>query len=406
LPNRDHVSSSHPNVDRESPGGFVHIPALDGIRGLAILLVLADHLLWANRNTGSRLLDLFQEFRVAAYCGVNLFFTLSGFLITGILIDTLSVPHYFRTFYVRRALRIFPLYYGSLGALLLLTHPFHFQWNGWQYYYLTYTENVALWRSSVPLDLGRFNINQFWSLQVEEQFYFIWPFIVFRIKRPASLARVALLLCVPILMLRIFFVLMKGHPHFTWMYLPYSPTFSCADNILFGCALGAMLRTTGRETILRLAPRALALCSVALPLTFVLHHGLDWMVGFFMPTFGFSLLGLTGAALIATTLKRGSLAQRIFSLRSLRFFGKYSYGLYVFHYSIEGFLSGPLRAATFAHLHSKSLAVLLPAIVILGLSIIAALLSYHLYESQFLHLKRYFGYARTATSKVPVALAP
>ena len=366
------------------------------------MLVLAHHLLWSNLQTGSPLLDLFQQFRLAGYCGVNLFFVLSGFLITGILIDTRSAPHFFKTFYTRRALRIFPLYYATLALLLLLAHPLHFHWNGWEYYFLTYTQNLALWRNAVPMSLGRFNINHFWSLQVEEQFYLVWPWVVFRVKRPATLALVALASCVPILLLRIVFVVMRGHPHFTWMFLPYAPTFSCADNLLFGCALSAMLRTSARQRVLRLAPRALAACLAALAVTFVLNHGLDWTQSFFMPTFGFSLLGLTSASLIATTLNAGSNAQRIFSLPLFRFFGRYSYGLYVFHYSIEGYLTAPLRAVTHNHVHSKALAVLLPAVVIAALSVIVAMLSYHLYESQFLSLKRYFAYAPRTRPEIAV----
>ena len=79
-------------ADSENPGGFAHTAALDGIRGAAILVVLVYHLLWSNPITGSPILDLLQEIRSATYCGVNLFFALSGFLITGILLDTLDAP--------------------------------------------------------------------------------------------------------------------------------------------------------------------------------------------------------------------------------------------------------------------------------------------------------------------------
>ncbi|WP_433969661.1 acyltransferase family protein [Tunturiibacter gelidiferens] len=84
------------------------MPALDGIRGLAILLVLFFHIFSSNPETGSKLLDLLNQFRESCYLGVNLFFVLSGFLITGILLDTRTRPHFFKTFYARRALRIFP----------------------------------------------------------------------------------------------------------------------------------------------------------------------------------------------------------------------------------------------------------------------------------------------------------
>jgi peptidoglycan/LPS O-acetylase OafA/YrhL len=296
-------------ADSENPGGFAHIPALDGIRGAAILLVLVYHLLWSNPVTGSPILDFLQQIRGATYCGVNLFFALSGFLITGILLDTLDAPRYFQTFYARRSLRIFPLYFGSLLALLLLTRPLHFAWSGWQYFYLTYTANLALWRTQIPLQLGFFNISHFWSLQVEEQFYLLWPFVVYRVRQPSSLARLSLAGCALILGVRIILVAMRSHPGFGYAYLPYAPTFACAGPLL-------------------------------------------------------------------------------------RFFGRYSYGLYVFHYSIEGAVSHPLRRLLAEHLHSKALAVLADGLVVGALSVLAALLSYHLFEIQFLRLKRFFAYTR------------
>src|ERR1700755_727763 len=88
-----------------------HIPALDGIRGLAILAVLYCHLFWSNPDpAGSVLVHFLARSREAGWIGVDLFFVLSGFLITGILYDTLSARHFFRNFYARRLLRIFPLY--------------------------------------------------------------------------------------------------------------------------------------------------------------------------------------------------------------------------------------------------------------------------------------------------------
>jgi peptidoglycan/LPS O-acetylase OafA/YrhL len=386
-------------ADPENPGGVAHIPALDGIRGAAILLVLVYHLLWSNPVTGSRVLDLLQEIRGATYCGVNLFFALSGFLITGILLDTLDAPRYFQTFYARRSLRIFPLYFGSLLLLLLLTRPLHFVWSGWQYFYLTYTANLALWRTQVPLQLGFFNISHFWSLQVEEQFYLLWPFVVYRVRQPLALARLSLLACAVILGVRIFLVAMRSHPGFGYPYLPYAPTFACADNLLFGCALCTALRTHWRATILRLAPRGFSLLSLALLVVFACNHGFNWQGKLFMPTVGFTLVGLTCATLIAMALRPRSTTQRLFVSPLLRFFGRYSYGLYVFHYSIEGALSHPLRRLLAEQLHSKALAVLGDALVVCALSVLAALLSYHLFEIQFLRLKRFFGYTANAASK-------
>ena len=105
-------------VDPQNPGGFAHIPALDGVRGLAILFVLCVHLFSSNTEANGPLFRIIGRITASGYIGVNLFFVLSGFLITGILLDTLDRPSYFKTFYARRILRIFPLYYGVLLLLL------------------------------------------------------------------------------------------------------------------------------------------------------------------------------------------------------------------------------------------------------------------------------------------------
>jgi peptidoglycan/LPS O-acetylase OafA/YrhL len=389
--------------DPQNPGGFTHLPALDGVRGLAILLVLCFHLFWSNSHTGSRLFNLFANIRISSYIGVNLFFVLSGFLITGILLDTLHTPHYFKTFYARRALRIFPLYYGVIVVLLLLTHPLHFLWNGWQYFFLTYTVNLAFWRTQ-PLILPHFNINHFWSLQVEEQFYLLWPFLISRIKRPHTIARVSLLACAAILLLRIALVALRPHYaalHFPY-WMPYSTTFSCADNLLFGCTLCALLRTSARERILALAPRIFAISAALLVLAAAIYHGLVWERNVFVPTLGFTLIGIACAALVAMSLRPASTTQRLFQSPTLRFFGRYSYGLYVFHYSLDQSITPHIRRLVDAHFHSKALAVLAGACVVLTASILLALLSYHLYEAPFLKLKRYFPYNRPALPLVGI----
>jgi peptidoglycan/LPS O-acetylase OafA/YrhL len=385
---------SSPTQNTDNPGGFAHIPALDGIRGFAILLVLFDHLFWANSNTGSRLFNFIDMVRGSSFVGVNLFFALSGFLITGILIDTLQVPHFFKTFYARRVLRIFPLYYGVLFLLLLFTKPLHLLWNGWQYFFLTYTSNLVLW-SRPPFVLPHFNINHFWSLQVEEQFYLIWPFVVYRVRNFKTLIRIIVITCIVVLLIRV--GLVAARPYFDNIYLPYSPTFSCVDNLLFGCGLCVLLRTSVRNQVLKLAPWIFAGCALVLFCAAIVNGGLNWEISFFIPTLGFSLIGIASASLIAMTLRGGSYTQHLFRNKVLRFFGKYSYGLYVYHYSIDASLTIPIRIFMDSHFHNKALGVFTGAMVVLILSIVVALLSYHLFEARFLKLKKYFSYNKGAT---------
>jgi peptidoglycan/LPS O-acetylase OafA/YrhL len=370
-----------------------HIPALDGIRGLAILLVLYDHLFWSNPHSGSRIFDFLNAVRASSFVGVNLFFALSGFLITGILLDTVTSPNFFSTFYARRTLRIFPLYYGVLLGLLLLTRPLHFVWHGWQYLFLTYTSNLVLWPRA-PLMLQKISIDHFWSLQVEEQFYLFWPLILYRVRSLRSLIRLSLIACIAVLLIRV--VLVAGRPYLNNPYLPYSPTFSCVDNLLFGCCLCTLLRTSLRQQVLDFAPHIFALCALVITGAAILNHGLDWRTSIFIPTLGFSLIGISAASLIAMSLRPGSSAKQLFNHRILRFFGKYSYGLYVFHYPLHCLLTRPIRVFVDAHLHTKVLGVIIAAIAVGTVSTLVALLSYHFFESAFLRLKKNFSYRKSA----------
>ena len=163
-----------------------HIPVLDGLRGIAILMVLLSHVIdgrAANHGLGGQLIRLTQF----GWVGVDLFFALSGFLITGILVDSRHRPHHFRNFYARRTLRIFPLYYGVLfvvfaavplfgktssAAFQLLQHR-----QAWLWFYGSnvYCAFTATWPFASPWVW----MGHFWSLAVEEHFYLIWPAIVF-----------------------------------------------------------------------------------------------------------------------------------------------------------------------------------------------------------------------------------
>src|SRR5262245_1871381 len=151
-----------------------HVQSLDGLRGIAILLVMLFHFSdnGSDLAPSSVLVDrIFHRLSGAGWIGVDLFFVLSGFLITGILFDAKGTPSYFRNFYVRRALRIFPLYYVALVLLLIM--PLMVQHRpvphlaardaGW---YFAYLSNVKMARAGWPSHTG---LAHLWSLSVEEQ---------------------------------------------------------------------------------------------------------------------------------------------------------------------------------------------------------------------------------------------
>jgi peptidoglycan/LPS O-acetylase OafA/YrhL len=157
--------------------------------------------------------------------------------------------------------------------------------------------------------------------------------------------------------------------------------------------------------VLGWAKRVLAASAIVLLVAGILNKGLYWAndsflpTRLFIPTLGFSLVGISCAALIAMTLRSGSKTQLLFQNRTLRFFGKYSYGIYVFHFSVVGAVSASLRLFLNSHLHSKAASVFLDGIATGALSVAVALVSYHLIEVRFLHLKRFFSYSRSATTR-------
>lgn len=378
-----------------------HLPVLDGVRGLAILLVLVFHLLLFHDSVNRWVIDL-SAIRGLGWMGVDLFFVLSGFLITGILYDTVGRPHYFRNFYMRRFLRIFPLYYGFLLLLLALTPWLHVVWGGRQFVLLAYLQNTSIW---FPVD--RFHpaelvdLNHFWSLAVEEQFYFFWPMLVFLVKDRRRLIQLALFLSACALALRIGLYLHGGPAAVPGNLQEWS--LCRMDTLLVGGALALWLRgeaaSEGRQKIYRnLAAGFLGmtmLLMAVLAVTWPRAHSNELP---FVGTFGYSMLAVAFAGLIYLALAPGSAWERPFRMAWLRGLGKYSYGMYVWHILVghlfgmgaRSLLGESLRNFLAVRLHSRVAAGLIEFFLTVCVVYAAAWLSYNLYEVHFLRLKKYF----------------
>jgi peptidoglycan/LPS O-acetylase OafA/YrhL len=379
----------------EEPGRYSrHIPSLDGIRGLAILAVLAGHLLISNNQSSSRIIEALLSVRDLMWVGVTLFFSLSGFLITGILFDTLGTERYFSSFFARRCLRIFPLYYGVLLVLLLLTRPLHMDWHGQAYRLLTYTPNIPFLKEWDSNPSPYINLKHFWSLAVEEQFYVMWPFIVFWLGTRRKIFLAAIMGSLLALGLRTWLALAGFYPQ-------NHALFFIMDGLLLGGALSLLVRSRYREHALKWGGLVCVLAIVTTLAESFTHSDFDWQKSFYLTTIGMTIIALGMTGLIAATLKAGSMAETFFRARVLRFFGRYSYGLYVYHYSVDRSLTTRLRTTLEAHGFTHTLSILGAAAVVLAISICLALASYHLYEKHFLRLKRLFAYDRKRPKSTP-----
>jgi peptidoglycan/LPS O-acetylase OafA/YrhL len=389
------VHASSISAITKKPGSS-HVLALDGIRGLAILMVLGHHLVYINSGPTAPVYVWARALRDSLWCGVDVFFALSGFLITGILVKTVSAPGFFRNFYARRVLRIFPLYYAVLLILFACTPLLHIHWAGQQWRLLTYSNHILLDTHSTGWNFyfgGYINLVNFWSLHVEEQFYFIWPLLVFLIPSPRRLIPLAIVLSLASLGLRLWF-----STHGVSHEVIYASLLTRADNLLLGAALALLIETRFRDRILRASRPAFLLSSLALFAIFFTGHGLHFIGGISF-SIQFTLLALASTALIGLCLEPHSRVTQLFSVRPLRFFGKYSYGLYIFHTVLPIFLLPPLlRALAPLAVHGHAmLQHLLTSIAELAAAIVVSVLSYRYFESPFLRLKKYFEYLTPPT---------
>lgn len=383
-----------------------HLPALDGLRGVAILLVLAIHFT-VMRPLGRIDAIVFSLARTG-WAGVDLFFVLSGFLITGILYQTRAVPGTLRTFYARRFLRIFPLYYGfllaifALGPLMAPDSPWLGTIGQTQLWHWTYLSNVlsALegW-DAVP------HLGHLWSLAIEEQFYLLWPLAVLTLPRPKLLRLCGGLLVVSFIA-RVTLLALGASP-----IAIYALTFTRWD----GLAVGAFVALAGREVVrsrqmVRWSGPVAAVGTVVLAAMvraepYRSHYGLA------MQLVGYPILAIVFGALLVKVLTAPapSALGRVMRHRALRFLGRYSYGIYIVHVPIAGLLTSQgLSPALLPRVWGSAI----PGQIVFWLAATAitvavAVVIWHLWERPFLLLKRHFTYQRPpAIRPVPVPLTP
>ncbi|HLZ30753.1 MAG TPA: acyltransferase [Chloroflexota bacterium] len=370
-----------------------HIPALDGLRGLAILLVLVQH---AYVPPGEGLVDRFVRFWMdSGWLGVDLFFVLSGFLISGLLLDARAKPGYFRNFYARRVLRIFPVYYLVL-AFMFLVAPRLGNWvhtegiGGTAVWYVAYLANVhAALRGPTFTALG-----PTWSLAVEEQFYLVWPLIVLLCnRRRLTLACIAIIVLAPLIRVGL---LLGGMD----LWGVYALTPARMDGFALGAGLALLARSERRlASYARLGRTAVLLGGTGLVALAVWQGSFRWdTVG--METAGFSLGALAFGGLLWLAIAPGRVAGWL-QVPVLRSFGRYSYAIYLLQVPILEVLYRLMwgtdvwtRGSERLLFGSPVLSQLVFCVILATASWSAGWLSWHLLEQHVLALKRFVPYAR------------
>jgi len=359
------------------------LQALDGIRGIAILFVLLYHVF-----------DYSPWFKFG-WTGVDIFFALSGFLITRNLLSDRGHKHALLRFYSKRILRIFPLYYLSLVILALilpivLPLPGSAFYNTHQPWFWLFADNW-LFIAHYPDSREGSYLMHFWSLALEEQYYLLWPCVVLFIVPTRRL--------IPLLP---FFLLLLGIARMLfWFYTnSHSQLFSFfafaytrPEGLLVGSSLALAQHNNMpaiRSRLLKLLCFSLVLCAFILLIRF--------FTPFTIPVFpfgGYLLLALGATALIEYF--GDATRHPLFNNRLLMYLGKISFGLYIIHWPLYLLLSGPLQQYL-THLFIRSPTGLTAAIPIttscicLLLTTATATLSYYGFERYFLRWKKHLSF--------------
>jgi peptidoglycan/LPS O-acetylase OafA/YrhL len=372
-----------------------YVPSLEGIRGYGFLLVFCAHYFppkeLGHPNT-VRLAFLTSLWSIAIFA-VPVFFVLSGYLIGGILYDTRHRVGFFKVFYSRRILRVFPVYYVTLLAIVVFLYsqriaPNLFFWSHFLYIQNLLPGNIG-WQA-LPVTTVHF-----WSLAVEEQFYLLWPLIVWCFPEKKKLLVVSLTLIAGCFAFRFAAPMLFQTPGQISTFTPVR-----VDAILLGVVLALIRGDALFDRITRFA-KWIVLAGGATVILIADWKGDAWARSFQGLQIGLPIVNITAAALIVAVVEEGSLLNRICSQRWACWLGSLSYSLYVFHLvyahlfnRVSGWLCTYIR---------HSFAVLTSGALAFALTLALSLLSYLLIEGPIMKLKKHVRYgAKVADMPVKV----
>jgi peptidoglycan/LPS O-acetylase OafA/YrhL len=345
-----------------------HLPSLDGLRAIAVVGVLAFHVtVMAEFPPGGAVEAALQQLAIMGRNGVDLFFVLSGFLITGILLSTRDRAGYFFSFYARRALRIMPAYYFTLLVIALvctldpeLREAMARTWL-WYAVYLTNIRFAFFEVGSVELT------RHMWSLAIEEQFYLVWPLVVAFLPRRALLP----VTCTAIVLIAV----SRG----VWATSGadssalYMATWTRADALLVGAVLAFVhTRSASWAELVKIAPLVLALSVGCLWLQPVM----DWLERY---SASYTLFAIQSAALITLCVSADERGKHWLHHPLLQWIGRRSYGLYLIHFPLALYMA-PWGS-------ERHLPWLLTLLLVAALSGCLAAVSFRYIEAPLLKLK-------------------
>lgn len=366
------------------------IAGLDGFRGIAILLVLANHFLQeipADHPAVSFLLKFLQ-----GNWGISLFLVLSGFLVTGILVDSRDKPNYLKNFYLGRALRILPLYFAVLLLVFEIIPEFVYPGDrsvrrimGHEAWMWTLSMNLPMATKEAWLFHGSFlNLTHLWSVSATEQFYLLWPVLILLIPR-RHVAYLCILVIAGALATRCLMAAANYAPVALYTFTPCR-----ADTFALGGLVAVLARRPGGLSALATPARLAAATLTAIFAVYAYFNGSVYWHDRNVATLGYTLQAALCAAMIilVATLPDRALLHRLLTSRPLRFFGFYSFGIFVLHQipfpiPVQQSWRGYFAALT----GSTTAGWVLFALTATALSTLAAVASWHLFERHFIVLK-------------------
>ena len=367
---------------------------LDGLRGIAVIMVIALHTFnRANVFTHHETLYFITSLTSIGWVGVDIFFVLSGFLITSILLRTREREGYFKNFYMRRVLRIFPLYFFCVAIIIFLTPTLDPDFSSQIPRVLPI---LILYQQNWIGIFGGVWLTQYlsvtWSLAIEEQFYFVWPAIVYFMRKEV-LIKTSIGIIVLSILVRILGVLFWDNVSQVTLFFFYN-TFTRFEQLVFGALLAIAFTFRGWKE--RLRPISfpvflisliafLTLCIISLPNDpHPAHNNIPLTIA------GYTLASVFSAALIAFLLlnNKKTVAHKFFQNSFLVFYGKHSYAMYLIHLPVALILLDALWHTGIRGWKMYSVYIVLTY----GITAILSLLTWHLLEKHMLNLKKYFEY--------------